>query len=261
MKPSDLHQRRDRILALLAEHGELSASDLSGQLGVSVQTIRTDLRGLDEAALVQRRNGVARIRQQAENIAYSPRLSASRLEKQRIAQRVQGLVSDGDRIALGTGTTVVHCARLLANRQNLFVVTNSMHAVIALQHAPGARVEMAGGQVRLRDLDFVSATSWQFFDSFRVDTAIFSCGGVSENGDVLDFNSDEIAVRKAIAACAKKTVLVADSAKFGRDLPCRSGSVSDYDVFVSAASLSETLQEKCDHANCRILPAETSGSS
>lgn len=253
MKRSDLTLRRDQIIALLAETGALSAQQLSERLKVSVQTIRADLRDLDEASLVQRRNGMARLRQQAENIGYLPRLTMSFGEKHRIAQAVQPRVTDGARVALGTGTTVAQCAQLLATRQALFVATNSLHAVMALQNAPQAQVEMAGGSVRLRDLDVISAPSSAFFARYRMEQAIFSCGGISESGAVLDYNSAEIAARQAIAACAKQTILVADSTKFGRDLPCQMQSLWDYDVVVTGADLPQKLRKKCAAAGCQII--------
>lgn len=253
MKRSDLDIRRDQIVALLAENGSLSAQELCQRLKVSVQTIRADLRDLDEASLVQRRNGVARLRQQAENIGYLPRLTVSHSEKHQIAQAVQHLVPHGARVALGTGTTVAQCAQLLATRQDLFVATNSIHAVMALQHAPGARVEMAGGSVRLRDLDVISPTSIEFFARYRMELAIFSCGGVSQSGEVLDYNTEEVTARQAIANCAKQKILVVDSAKFDRDLPCQMQHLWDYDVVVTGAELSENLRKKCAASGCRII--------
>lgn len=259
MKRSDLDIRRDQIIALLAENGAFSAQELCLRLNVSVQTIRADLRDLDEAALVQRRNGVARLRQQAENIGYVPRLTDSHSEKHQIAQAVQHLIPNGARLALGTGTTVTQCARLLAMRQDLFVATNSIHAVMALQNAPKARIEMAGGAVRLRDLDVISAASIAFFAHYRMDQAIFSCGGVSENGEVLDYNSEEVTARQAIAGCAKQTILVVDSAKFHRDLPCQMQSLWDYDVVVTGADLAPKLRKKCATSGCRIIQVSTTG--
>ena len=256
MKHVDLSQRRDRIIALLSDAGELSAHELSDQLGVSVQTIRSDLRDLDAVALVQRKNGAVRLRQ-LENIAYAPRLDASSAEKRRIAQAVKKLIGHGASIALGTGTTVEHCARELAALQNLFVVTNSIHAVIALQHASGAVVEMAGGSVRLRDLDVISPISRDFFDGFRMEYAIFSCGGVAKNGEVLDYNSDEVSARASVAHCAKTKVLVVDSAKFDRDLPCVQANIWDYDIVVTEADLGEHIIQKCAQTNCRSISPKT----
>ena len=63
-----LTDRRDRIIALLSQNDALSPAELSQHLDVSVQTIRADLRDLDDAALVQRRKGKVQLRQQSENI-------------------------------------------------------------------------------------------------------------------------------------------------------------------------------------------------
>ena len=91
----DVTQRRDAIIALLSENDMLSAMELSFELYVSVQTIRADLRDLDEAGLVQRRNGTVRLRQQSENTGYLPREGIARQEKQRIALAVKNLIPDG----------------------------------------------------------------------------------------------------------------------------------------------------------------------
>ncbi|MEO1109859.1 MAG: hypothetical protein AAFX90_18245 [Pseudomonadota bacterium] len=80
-----------------------------------------------------------------------------------------------------------------------------------------------------------------------------SCGGISEAGEVLDFNSDEITVRTAISASAKHQVLVVDSAKYGRDLPCRMKNVWDYNTIVTEADLSSHIREKCRETGCRII--------
>ncbi|WP_289084793.1 DeoR family transcriptional regulator, partial [uncultured Sulfitobacter sp.] len=83
-----LTDRRDRIIALLSQNDALSPAELSQRLDVSVQTIRADLRDLDDAALVQRRKGKVQLRQQSENIGYLPRETIARQEKQRIALAV-----------------------------------------------------------------------------------------------------------------------------------------------------------------------------
>lgn len=260
MRRTDLNRRRDQILQLLSENEALSAAGLAARLNVSVQTIRTDLRDLDSAALVQRRSGMVRLRQQSENIGYSPRSSVSHLEKQSIAQAVLSLVPDGARVGLGTGTTVEACARLLATRRRLFVATNSLHAAFALQTAPEAVVELAGGTLRLRDMDVVGGDSTAFFAGFQVDYAIFSCGGLSPAGEVLDYNRDEIAARSAIVACAHHSILVVDSTKFDRDLPCRSAMMWDYDHVITSAPVPQNLAQTCAREGCNLITADASQS-
>lgn len=246
-------QRRDEIIALLSKSGILSAAELSAELVVSVQTIRADLRDLDEAGLVQRRHGNARLRQQSENIGYLPREGIARQEKQRIALAVKNLIPDGARLALGTGTTVETCARFLASHKDLVVVSNSIHAVCALQHAPGVRVELAGGIVRMRDLDIIGTPALEFFAKDQADYAIFSCGGLSEEGGLMDYNADEMSARKAIARCGKKSILVMDSTKNGLDLAFQMEHVWDVDVIVTGARFSASIAESCSRHGCQII--------
>lgn len=249
----DVTQRRDAIIALLSENDTFSATELSFELSVSVQTIRADLRDLDEAGLVQRRNGTARLRQQSENIGYLPREGIARQEKQRIALAVKNLIPGGARLALGTGTTVETCARFLASHKDLFVVSNSIHAVCALQNAEDVAVELAGGAVRMRDLDMIGAPALEFFSKFNVDYAVFSCGGLSETGRVMDYNSDEVSARTAIANCGKNSILVMDSTKNGLDLTCQAGNIWDYDVVVTGATLSTSILRNCAGHDCRVI--------
>lgn len=262
MRRSELNRRRDKIIGLLCDDQEMSVTDLAARLEVSVQTIRTDLRGLDEAALVQRRNGMVRLRQPSENIGYAPRISQARREKQQIAMAVRNLVPDRTRVALGTGTTVEACARMLAaDRAGLFVATNSLHAVIALQSARDAVVAMAGGTVRLRDLDLIGSAAKRLFSGYVVDIAIVSCGGMSEAGAVLDFNLEEVAARTAIAACAHKTVLVADSTKLGRELPCHKQMLWDYNTVITGAKLPDAVLARCAAAGCEVINVPTKDSN
>lgn len=249
----DVTQRRDAIVALLFENDALSAAELSFELDVSVQTIRADLRDLDEAGLVQRRNGTVRLRQQSENIGYLPREGIARQEKQRIALAVKNLIPDGARLALGTGTTVETCARFLASHKELFVASNSIHAVCALQHAQGITVELAGGAVRMRDLDMVGTPALEFFSKFNVDYAVFSCGGLSESGSVMDYNSDEVTARKAITNCSKNSILVLDSTKFGLDLTCQTGDVWDFDFVLTGAAFSPPILQACARHDCHVI--------
>ncbi|MBT9383500.1 DeoR/GlpR family DNA-binding transcription regulator [Pseudooceanicola sp. CBS1P-1] len=250
---SEMARRRDRIVNLLSLYGPLSAQALAERLEVSVQTLRTDLRDLDEAGVIRRRHGAASLPPQ-ENIGYQPRLALGRGEKTRIAAAVAALIPAGARLALGTGTTVEEVARALCERANLFVATNNIHALMALRPAPGLSVQLAGGAVRLRDMDVIGADAHDFFRPFRLDWAVFSCGGVSETGEVLDFNMDELRAREAIAGAAACRVLVFDSAKIGRAVPMGAGRIWDYEVVVHAGVLPDPVRAACTEADCRLIP-------
>jgi len=253
MQNSEAARRRDRIVNLLSTYGELSAAALSEMLDVSVQTLRADLRVLDESRVVRRRHGGATLAEAGENISYQPRLAVSRDEKNRIGAAVARLIPNGATVALGTGTTVEAVARALTGHEGLTVATNNIHVVLALRAAERVTVLLAGGKVRLRDLDFIGAESCEFFEGLRFDHAIFSVGGVSEEGDLLDFNLDEIRARQAITGAARERTLVVDHAKIGRPAPHRWSRIQALERVVCGGTLPDELRMSVTEGGCAVL--------
>ncbi|SLN41386.1 Glycerol-3-phosphate regulon repressor [Aquimixticola soesokkakensis] len=253
MSITETARRRDRIVNLLSSYGELSTTALSDMLDVTVQTLRADLRALDEARMVRRRHGGVTLATASENIDYQPRLTASRDEKARIGLKMAQIIPHGATVAMGTGTTVEAVARALVGHKDLTVATNNIHVVMALRLAAGIKITLAGGNVRLRDMDFIGAESAEFFAGLRFEHAIFSVGGISAQGDLLDFNLDEIRARKAIFACAQERTLVMDHAKIGRDAPHRWGQLHEVERVICGGTLSGALQEAALKNTCTIL--------
>lgn len=252
MNTLETARRRDRIVNLLSSYGELSAAALSDMLDVTVQTLRADLRVLDEARLVRRRHGGAMLATAGENIDYHPRLAASRDEKARIGAATAKLIPNGATVALGTGTTVEAVARALVGHEGLTVATNNIHVVMALRMAEDITIMLAGGKIRLRDLDFIGAESSEFFAGLQFDHAVFSVGGVSSNGDLLDFNLDEIRARQAIFSCAAERILVIDHTKCGRKAPHRWSHLNALDRVICGGRLPATLHKAEHGKTCDI---------
>lgn len=253
MKSTEIARRHDRILCLLASHAALSATALADLLSVTVQTIRSDLRQLDESGVVRRRHGAACLVTPGDNIGYQPRLAISRDEKARIGEQVARLIPPGASVALGTGTTVEACARALSRHEGLTVFTNNIHAVLAMHLAPRVSVSLAGGAVRLRDLDFIGSESTEFFARLRPDFAVFSVGGVSPSGDLLDFNMEEVRARRAIFDCARHRILVADQSKLGRAAPLAHGKLWAAETVVCGCDLPAEVAQEMQLAGRRLI--------
>lgn len=255
MKNTDIARRHDRILSLLASHASLSAAALAERLSVTVQTIRSDLRMLDEEGAIRRRHGSAHLLKPGDNIGYQPRMAISRDEKVRIGEAVAGVIPPGASVALGTGTTVEACARALARHEGLTVFTNNLHVVLALQMAPKVSVSVAGGSVRLRDLDVIGSESVEFFARLRPDYAVFSVGGISPSGDMLDFTMEEVRARRAIFDCARHRILVADQSKIARAAPHAHGKLWAVETVVCGRDLPGEIQQEMTLAGRRIIRA------
>lgn len=224
--------RRTAIVALVTAHGESSIEQLAQHFGVSLQTVRSDLRMLTSGGLLLRRHGMVAPFAR-ENIGYQQREIVNIAGKRWIGERTAALLGDYQSCFLGTGTTVEMVARALPEASRLAVFTNNLHAAEALSRLAACELTVAGGRVRKRDLDVIGSDAQCFFSRYRVDAGVVSIGGIGEAGELYDYNDDEVAARRALVASAAVSVLVVDSTKFGRNAICQNGSVGDFDYVIS----------------------------
>jgi len=224
--------RRTAIVELVTAHGESSIEQLAQHFGVSLQTVRSDLRMLTSGGLLLRRHGMVTPFAR-ENIGYQQREIVNIAGKRWIGERTALLLGDYQSCFLGTGTTVEMVARALPEESRLAVFTNNLHAAGALSRLAACELTVAGGRVRKRDLDVIGSDAQTFFSRYRVDVGVVAVGGIGEAGELYDYNDDEVAARQALITSAAVSVLVVDSTKFGRTAICQNGSVGDFDYVIS----------------------------
>jgi len=125
--------------------------------------------------------------------------------------------------------------------------------VLAPHLAPNLSVSLAGGAVRLRDLDFIGAESVDFFTGLRVDYAVFSVVVISRDGDMRDFNMAEERVRESIFACARHRILVVDQSKIGSPAPHAFGKLWHADTVVCGGAMPAAIIDEARHADAQLV--------
>jgi len=242
MTPDTRHQT---ILAAARKSGKVRATPLAVQLGVAVQTIRRDLRDLTAAGLLERTHGGAVLPSGTRNIAYDDRRALNRDAKQRIAAKAAMLIPDNASLFLNIGTTTEAIARTLRQHRNLKVVTNNLNVATTLMHTPTCEVIVAGGHLRPSDGGLTGDLASLAIGRFKVDIAVIGTSAIDTDGDLLDFDAEEVRVSQAIIAAARQTMVVADKAKFARKAPVKIGSLSEVDHFITDGLPSERLANAC----------------
>lgn len=245
-------ERRQRLLTLVHERGGHSPDALAAHFGVSVQTIRGDLRHLAERGLLLRRKGRAMPFPDRENSGYEQRSIVNIEGKRRIARLAHGLVQDHQALFLGTGTTVEQLAERLAVNQGLQVMTNNLHAAMRLCHLP-CELVVAGGPVRRRDKDVIGGSAVRFFQRYQAEIGFVSVGGMDAQGRLYDYNDDEVMAREALLANAAIRVLLLDSSKFDTRLRCVAGTLGDYHAVITDVALPDRLRSPAAARGVRFL--------
>lgn len=161
------------------------------------------------------------------NIGYDERRAMNGEAKAAIAARCARAIPEDASLFLSIGTSAEAVARALLGHRNLLVVTNNINVANILSENPTCDVVVTGGALRRSDGGLVGEMTLQVIERFKVDVAVVGCSALDEDGDILDYDAQEVGASRRIIALARRTYLVADHAKLQRSAPVRIASLRD----------------------------------
>jgi DeoR/GlpR family transcriptional regulator of sugar metabolism len=211
-------ERRHLILEHLRVKGRVLAADLVEEFEVSPDTVRRDLRELDEAGALRRVHGGA-LPRRGDSDPLPVRARRAPEAKASIARRAAQLVSDGQVIMLDGGTTTLEVARALPDRLQATVVTNSLPIALELVDRPGLDVMAIGGNVRARSHVTVGAATVAALGAVRADILFLGVCGLHPEIGISVEDPEEREGKRAMIAGAAEIVGLADHDKLGTALP------------------------------------------
>ncbi|SDF41503.1 DeoR/GlpR family DNA-binding transcription regulator [Limimaricola pyoseonensis] len=237
--------RQPEILEIARREGKVTVEGLAEHFGVTLQTIRRDLTELAEAGRLDRVHGGAVIPSGTANIGYEHRRGLNLPAKTAIAAACARDIPDNASVFLNIGTSTEAVARSLLRHRGLMVVTNNMNVANILVENPDCEVIVTGGTLRRSDGGLVGSLTTQVIGQFKFDLAVIGCSALDEEGDLLDFDIQEVGVSQSIIRQSRRTALVADHSKFQRSAPARIASLSEIDRFYTDRPLPEALARAC----------------
>jgi len=212
--------RRQRILGLVHEHGELLVSELSQLFAVSEVTIRSDLSTLARRGLVLRTHGGALLPDRSPvELTFATREVSNVELKRRIGQAAAALVEDGESIVLDASTTALQVARALRAERTLrdvTVITNGVHTALELLDVPGISTILTGGQVRATAVSLTGALASDLLGRVHASVGFFGARGLTRDQGLTDVNMQEVEMKAAMAARCARVVAVVDHTKLGQ---------------------------------------------
>jgi DeoR/GlpR family transcriptional regulator of sugar metabolism len=211
-------ERRALILDRLRTHGRVLAADLTADLDVSSDTVRRDLRELDEAGLLRRVHGGA-LPRHGDASPFATRQRRAPEAKASIARRAAELVRDGQIVVLDGGTTTLQLARALRPDLRANVITTSPPIAMALADYPGLEVTVVGGTLRPNALVTVGAAAIEALRVVRADIVFLGVCGLHPEIGVTTEDLEERHVKAAMIDGAAEVVALADHDKLGTAMP------------------------------------------
>ncbi|MGR3496460.1 DeoR/GlpR family DNA-binding transcription regulator [Citreimonas sp.] len=248
--------RYPEILEIARRDGKVTVDGLARHFGVTLQTIRRDLSELADAGRLERVHGGAVLPSGTTNIGYEERRALNAEEKVAIARTCAASIPDGVSLFMGIGTSAEAVAQALLDHRELLVVTNNMNVANILVANPHCEIVVTGGQLRRSDGGLVGNMAVATIAQFKFDLAVISCSALDRDGDILDFDIQEVSVSQTILRHARRSFLVADHSKFSRSAPARVDSLAAIDTLFTDRPLPAPLARKCEVWGTRITQAQ-----
>jgi DeoR family transcriptional regulator, glycerol-3-phosphate regulon repressor len=232
-------KRQREIVSLMRSGPSVSVAGLANELGVSDETIRRELRVLEDGGVIVREHGGARLATRVDEGPLDQRMEEHADAKRKIARAAAALIDDGAILFIDAGTTSCHIAQQLTDRRGLTVITNSFRIASALGGINDNILFLAGGQMDRDYQAFSDHTAQAYVRQFSPHIAILSVGGISLDHGLTDFHPGEAEMSRIAYATARRTLLAADASKFGQHAVHRTAALSQVDILVTDAPLSD----------------------
>lgn len=231
---ASVQARRDAILELVLERGEVAIPELAERFGTSGMTAHRDLDALSTAGFLTKRRGraVAPSDLHVQTSAAFRRRTAVEV-KRRLAEAALPLLGEPATLLVDDSTSVLPLVRLLGAQTEgpVRVVTNYVEVAREAGVHPALRIHLLGGDYNA-DLDATFGEDCvEAVGQWHADVAVLSVPAV-RSGRCYHSLSASAALKRAMLKAADRKVLLLDHTKMPRTAPHQLCAVGDFDVVV-----------------------------
>ncbi|HSP78501.1 MAG TPA: DeoR/GlpR family DNA-binding transcription regulator [Myxococcaceae bacterium] len=248
-------ERRQLILEQLALQGRILSADLCRMLQVSEDTIRRDLRDLDEAGLLRRVHGGALPRPRAPGSRGGSDSGPPQAAKQAVARVASGLIRPGQVVLMDGGSTLLEVARSLPPELRATIITPSPQVALALGEYAGLEVHLVGGRMHPGALTAVGAETVDALRQVRADLCLLGVCSLHPEVGITTTYAEEATTKRAMLDSAAETVAVLTADKLGTLSSFVVAPASRLGTLVTEASGTEARLQPFHKLQLRILTA------
>ena len=249
-------ERHKIILETLNKNGFVKITDIAQELGVTTVTIRKDIKILADKGLLYKVHGSARaVNPHVSDTKFNIKNSTNMENKNKIAAKVAELVECNDSLIISSGSTAYTVASHLlkdSSLTNINVVTSSLKVAVMLGESSAFNVIQLGGPVSHTALSTQSSEQWGGFD-FICNKFILGVDGIDVEAGISTATVEEARLTQKMIDRSTKTIVVADSSKFGVRGFGRICGFDDIDMLITDSGAPKPMIEMIEDAGVEVL--------
>lgn len=209
-------ERYEKIIQLVNEKGIISTGELCDVLNVSKATIRRDVTKLDAENQIKKTHGGAMVLTQpaTQELPITLRKFMHKDEKARIAIAALESINDGDTIFINSGTTTFELAANLGVFKNLTVLTNDINIAAEVASNTENALIVAGGGLKKSTATLLGLFTERMLQELHVDKSFISVDAVDLESGYMDYNTDEITIKRIMIKNSRERIVLCDHSKF-----------------------------------------------
>jgi len=247
-------QRKEYLLDLLKNSGQIVAKTVSEELGLSEDTIRRDLRELASEGRLQRVHGGALPASPAVG-DFAARQQLAPDGKVAIGRAAAKLVKPGQVVILDGGTTTLQLAKHLPLELQATVVTHSPTIAVALVEHPSIEVVLIGGRLFKHSVVAVGAAAIEAIARIRADIFFMGVTGIHPQAGLSTGDLEEAHVKRALIGSAAETYVLVSAEKLNAASPYVIGSTADVVGIVVEPGISAESLAPFERAGLSVIRA------
>lgn len=247
-------ERHKYILGMLQKEGYVKVLDLAKQLNVTVVTIRKDLKILEEKGMLYRTHGSAspvNPHTGDRNMTEKEKINPS--EKKRIAAAAARLIQSNDSIIVNSGSTICAFAEQIEPKEGLTIVTASIKVTTILSEKESINIIQLGGIFRKKSVSVIGNYTQSFLKDVACSKLFLGVDGIDIGFGITTSNIEEAELNKAMMDVASKTIILADSSKFGKKGFGKICDIDKVDVIITDSGIPASMIKKIEEQGIELM--------
>lgn len=205
-------ERHQVILNEVRIHNKVLLTDIAEILKVSQDTVRRDIKELNDKNKLKRVHGGA-ISLGFNHYNYVNREIYSLEKKSRIAEKAVSLLKEGQVVLLSGGTTNLEIARLIPPYLNITCFTPSLPIAMQLLPKPNIEIIFIGGKVNKDSQITIGGGPIAALSELKADICFLGVNSIHPAEGVTELYWEIVQVKKAMIKASKKVVVPTISEK------------------------------------------------
>jgi DeoR family transcriptional regulator, fructose operon transcriptional repressor len=255
-------ERKSEILNFLEQSGRVDVNDLAERFQASRETIRRDLREMEEDGVLKRTHGGAVFNglnpKAVDEFPVNVREIQRFNEKNAICKKAASFIKYGDSIFVDNSSTCLSLLKYIPPELRVTIITNSIKLLLTVPREKSSNhlVICLGGFFNPANLSLYGNIPIKNAGEYYPCKSFMSCAGIHPQAQLGDTSILEVDTKRLMIERSQETFILADYSKFDRVGHVYLSDFASIDTIITDSKTKLDQLDYLERANVCLVVAE-----